>query len=167
MKKKLVLVGIVLLLIILAIVLVLFWNNRKIEVPDNPELIVALDFMTAPSSEYTYYFSENTIIEKYYSGGVLSTGPVSSESITKYYFKENIDLTSLIEFLNKYDKVENKNDYEEITVTIKGGDSYCIETSTVDEKTGLKVSSNTITHEIWDEILKITDKAYKTEEFLN
>ena len=140
---------IIFFLIVLAVIIILIINqkNKKIEIPDNPNLKISIDYVLAPT--LNYYFYEDTIIEKEHGVGNLPSGPVETLEITKYYFKERIDLTELNEFLNKCPKKESGS----LDITLKNGESYDID---FNEK-----------EEILEKIKKIIDQAYKKEYSTN
>ena len=121
--------------------------QKEIEIPDNPNLKITIDYMSAPSHIITYYFYDDSIIETNYSGGVLPSGPSSSTTTTKYYFTEEIDLTKLRNFIDGMPKV-NKGLYL-IEVTEKDGTSYGIDVERI---------------ELLMEIMNITNKSIREEE---
>lgn len=160
MKKNInkVVVVCLFIIIILIVVLILFNKIKKIEIPDNPNLKIEVDMGGAPVSIITYYFYDDSIIETSYSGGVLSTGPVSYTITTKYHFNEKVDLTELMEFLNQFSK--NTDDIGDIRVTLDSGESYFIDENSFADYNGVRVPL-----EICTRIFRITDKAYKKDSY--
>ena len=136
------------IIIILIVVLILFNKIKKNEIPDNPNLKIEVDMGGTPVSIITYYFYDDSIIETSYSGGVLPTGPVSYTITTKYHFNEKVDLTELMEFLNK----EIKNDYlsKKIILNFNHND----------------ISSGSITSSIKDKVVNIIDNCIDLDMYV-
>lgn len=146
------------IIMILIVLLILFNKNKKIEIPDNPNLKIEVDMGFTPVSIITYYFYNDSIIETSYSGGVLPTGPVSNTTTTKYYFNEKVDLTELMDFINQFSK--NTDDLGDIRVTLDSGESYFIDENSFTDYNGVRVPL-----EICTRIFRITDKAYKEDSY--
>ena len=60
-KKILIIVFFVLCISIVAIAI--YYKTSTIEIPDNPNLKISIDYMSAPSLIFTYYFYDDAIIE--------------------------------------------------------------------------------------------------------
>ena len=160
-NKKTIIICIVVLIVTIIIGLY-FWkrNTSTIYIPPNPNLKISIEYLSAPSVIITYYFYDDTIIETSYRGGILSTGPVSSTSTTKYYFNNKIDLTNLKNFINKIPRDTSNNGL--IEVTEKDGTTYYIDDLSI---TNEKSSGLSLAHgELLTEIMKITDNAVRKTE---
>ena len=157
MKKKHKIILIVFFILCISIIgIILYSKNSTIEIPDNPNLKISIDYMSAPSLTITYYFYDDSIIRTSYCGGVLSSGPVSSTSTTKYYFTEAIDLSELKNFINSIPI--DTTDMKLVEITEKDGTSYYIDDLSVSDK---ETSGLTLAHgELLTEITKITDKSF-------
>ncbi len=141
-------------IIFLIAISIFIYFKINIDIPNDFNFKIYIDYNSAPFMSETYYFYNNTIIEKDYSSGVLPSGPSTSTTITKYYFIENIDLSELKNFLNTLPK--DDSDYHLVEITKKDGTIYAVDDSH---------TSKFIHSELWYEIKKIMDKSIFHTEF--
>lgn len=155
-KLLFIILGIVL---VLGVIFIIWQSNKRIKIPDNPNLKISIDYFSTPSSIETYYFYDYNIIKSSYTGGVLASGVSSSNNITKYYFKNQLDLNELIEFLNKFPKDESGR----VAITLKDGTSYTINDKNSTEDGHINGILSPTHAEVFGEIIKIIDNSYKEE----
>ena len=157
-KKILIIVFSVLCISIIAIAI--YYKTSTIEIPNNPNLKISIDYMTAPSLISTYYFYDDAIIKTSHSGGFLPNGPVSSTSTTKYYFNEKIDLSELRNSINKFPK--DTSGINSVEITEKDGITYSIDDLNIPNGNSSEITS--ASGELLIEIRKITDNAIRKQE---
>ena len=157
-KKILIIVFFVLCISIVAIAI--YYKTSTIEIPDNPNLKISIDYMSAPSLIFTYYFYDDAIIETSHGGGLLPNESVLSTSTTKYYFNEKIDLSELKNFIDKIPRDTSGRNLVEITE--KDGITYSIDDLNIPNGNSSEI---TLAHgELLAEIMKITDNAIRKQE---
>lgn len=157
-KKVLIIIFSVFFVSIVAIAV--YVRTSKIEIPNNQNLKISIDYMSAPSLIFTYYFYDDTIIATSHSAGLLPSGPSVSTSTIKYYFNEKIDLSELKDFIDKIPR--DTSNRTSVEITEKDGTTYGIDDSNITNKNS---SGLTLAHgELLAKITKITDKAIRKQE---
>ncbi len=120
--KNIVLISSILILLIICLV---FLKLRKIEIPNNYNLLITMNFYSKPSTTTNYYFYDNDIIKYSKTTPALSVGVKVDTTTTKYSFKKKIDLSSLENVLNSYSHSE-ENSQSYIKIEYKNEKAYYI-----------------------------------------
>ena len=112
--KKLVIIIVIFLIVVLGYILFL-----RLEIPENPELKISIEYNFEPKK--IYYFYPKTVIETN-NTNFFVVGIVPYCEYTKYYFDNEIDLTLLVNYINTL----QQDEYGKITITDNNGNTVVV-----------------------------------------